>query len=167
MGEAVVTCRSLYGEHQTFISLQRLVEGIKVERTPFRAVLMVEHEMDALELAEIITRKCFFDIGRAVPVLVKTSSTLEDIREAAIKVALEHVGREESFCFRLHKRGSHSLEKPTPELEYEIGGSIHDALTEKHGKSPKVDLSNPDVTLVAEVLGSMALVGVIRKEWQD
>lgn len=168
MGEAVVTCRSLYGEFQTFISLQRLREGVRVSRTPFRAVLRVSHpDMGAMELAETITRECFFDIGRAVPVLEEASSSLDEVREAAVKVALEHVGKEESFCFRLHKRGAHSFEAPTPELEYEIGGSIHDALWEKQGDRPRVDLSRPDVTVVAEVLGERTMVGVVRREWQD
>lgn len=168
MGEAVVTCRSLYGEFQTFISLQRLREGIRVSRTPFRAVLRVRHdELGAMELAEMITRECFFDIGRAVPALREVSSTLEDIQEAAIGVALEHVGKGESFCFRLHKRGAHSLESPTPEIEYEVGGSIHDALWKKHGERPRVDLSKPDVTVVAEVLGDKTMVGVVREEWHE
>lgn len=168
MGEAVVTCRSLYGEFQTLISLQRLLEGIEVSKTPFRAVLKVAHgEKSPLELAEKITRECFYDIGRAVPVLEKTDSTLEEIRRAAIKVALEHVGKGETFCFRLHKRGAHSLDNPTPELEYEIGGSIHDALWKKHGERPKVSLKDPDITVVAEVMGKESVVGVVRKEWQE
>jgi tRNA(Ser,Leu) C12 N-acetylase TAN1 len=168
MGEAVVTCRSLYGEFQTFISLRRLTEGIKVTRTPFRAVLRVRHdEMGSMELAEKLLRECFSDIGRAVPVLEKAQSNLEEIREAAIKVALEHIGEGESFCFRLHKRGAHSLEKPTPKLEYEIGGAVHDALTEKSKTKPKVDLSRPEVTVVGEVLGKESIIGILRREWQS
>jgi len=167
LGQAVVTSRTLYGEFQTTITLRKLIEGIRVRKTPFRAVLMVEHEeMEALGLAEEITRECYFDIGRAVPVLAEVESSLEDVREAAVKVALAHIRKGERFCLRINKRGAHALEKPTPELECEIGGAVHDALAEKHKAKPEVDLSDPEVTVLVEVLGRESVVGIVRKEWQ-
>lgn len=166
MGQAIVTSRTLYGEFQTTLTLRRIIEGIKITKTSFRAVLRAENEdMEALVLAEKITKECYYDIGRAVPVLAEVESSLEEVRKAAIKVALEHVKKEESFCLRIHKRGTHSLGKPTPELEYEIGGAVHDALAAKYKAKPKVDLSEPDLTVVVEVLGGESFVGILRKEW--
>lgn len=168
MGKAIVTCRTLYGEFQTTLTLRKIIEGIKVAKTPFRAVLRVEHEeMEALELAEKITGECYYDIGRAVPVLAEVESSLEEIREAAVKVALAHIKEDTSFCLRINKRGAHALEKPTPELEYEVGGAIHDALMEKYTAKPKVDLSNPEVTVLVEVIGKESVVGIVRAEWQS
>ncbi|MDP6612699.1 MAG: THUMP domain-containing protein [Candidatus Hydrothermarchaeota archaeon] len=168
MGQAVVTSRTLYGEFQTTLTLHRLIEGIKVTKTPFRAVLRAEHEeIKALELAETIIGECYFDIGKAVPVLAEVESSHEEIKQAAVKVGHAHIKKDESFCLRIHKRGVHSLEKPTPELEYEVGGAVHDALAEKHKIKPKVDLSNPEVTVLVEVLGKESVVGIIRKEWQS
>jgi tRNA acetyltransferase TAN1 len=168
MGQTIVTSRTLYGEFQTTLTLRRLIEGIRVAKTPFRAVLRVEHEeMEALKLAEKITRECYYDIGKAVPVLATVKSNLDEIREAAVRVALDHIKKGESFCLRIHKRGAHMLDKPTPKLEYEVGGAIHDALTEKHKEKPKVDLSNPEVTVVVEVLGKKSVVGVVKREWQS
>jgi tRNA acetyltransferase TAN1 len=167
LGEAIVTSRTLYGEFQTTLTLRRLIEGIKVRKTPFRAVLIVEHEeIEALDLAEKITRECYFDIGKAVPALAKVESSFEEIRDAAIKVSLTHIREGENFCLRINKRGAHALEKPTPELEYEVGGAVHDALAEKHGSKPKVDLSDPEVTVMVEVLGMESVVGILRKGWQ-
>lgn len=167
MGEAIVTSRTLYGEFQTTLTLRRSIEGIKVTKTPFRAVLRAEHEeIEALDLAEEITRECYFDIGKAVPALAKVESSLEEIRKAAIKVALTHIRKGESFCLRINKRGAHALEKPTPELEYEVGGAVHDALAEEHEAKPKVDLSDPEVTVMVEVLGMESVIGIVRKEWQ-
>ena len=57
MGEAIVTSKSLYRGFETRRALHRLIEGIKVSKTSFRAVLRVEHEeKEALDLAKMITR---------------------------------------------------------------------------------------------------------------
>jgi tRNA(Ser,Leu) C12 N-acetylase TAN1 len=36
----------------------------------------------------------------------------------------------------------------------------------KNGKKPVVDLDEPDVTVVAEVMGPVTIVGVLRKTWR-
>jgi tRNA(Ser,Leu) C12 N-acetylase TAN1 len=166
MAKLLVTSRSLYRELRTKLCVRDAFEDSKITSTGFRAVLHVEIDGDPLELAEKVTRECFYEIGRAVPVLHVGKSTLEELQMLAVKTALEHIRSEESFCFRLNKRGSHSLDTPTPEIEFEVGGSIHDALAEKYGGKPKVNLEDPDITVVAEVLGPTLEVGIIRKSWK-
>ncbi len=163
----LVTCRDLYGEFQAKLCIRDAFEDSTISHTGFRAVLHVEMEGDAVALAEKTMRECFYDIGRAVPVLYEGNSTLEDLKGLAVKAALEYVGEGESFCFRLYKRGAHGLEKPTPDIEYEVGGMIHDELTKKYGKKPKVDLRSPGVTVIGEVLGSKLEVGIVRKSWGE
>jgi tRNA(Ser,Leu) C12 N-acetylase TAN1 len=34
-------------------------------------------------------------------------------------------------------------------------------------EAPRVDLTEPDVTIAAEVLGPVTLIGVVRKSWKD
>ena len=128
---------------------------------------MLECEGDAMELARKVNRECASDIGRAVPVLLETESELGAIERAAVEIGSEHVRELESFCFRLHKRGSHGLAEPTPEIEREVGGAIWAELKRKYGKEPKVDLEHPDVTVVAEVLGPNTAVGLLRKAWHE
>ncbi len=165
MARVLVTSRDLYGESRTRRCLRELYPNAKMTPTGFRAVLLVEAEGDALEVAGAITRECIYDIGRAVPVLAEGFSTQEDLSKLALDVALKFLERGKSFCFRLHKRGIHGLEKPTPDLEYEIGGAIHDALLARHGEKPKVDLKGADVIVTAEVLGAKLIVGIVRREW--
>ncbi|HDY74382.1 MAG TPA: hypothetical protein ENH51_04640 [Euryarchaeota archaeon] len=168
MGEAIVTSKSLYRGFETRRALHRLIEGIKVSKTSFRAVLRVEHEeKEALDLAKMITRECSHEIGRAVPVLAEVESNPEEIREASVKVGLAYIKKGKSFCLRINKRGVHNLEKPTPELEYMVGGSVYDALAEKYMVKPMVDLSNPEITIIVEVLGMKSVVGIVRTEWQS
>lgn len=138
----------------------------RVRRAGFRGIFILEAEGDALELSKKINQECFQSIGRAMAVLAEVQSTLEAIKEAAVKIGAEHISEDEKFCFRLHKRGSHWLEQETPKLEYEIGGAIWVALQQKYGKKPNVDLKNPDITVVAEVLGPNTAVGIMRKAWR-
>jgi tRNA(Ser,Leu) C12 N-acetylase TAN1 len=49
-------------------------------------------------------------------------------------------------------------------LEGEIGGDIHSILKEKFGGA-RADLENPDVAIVAEVMGKNTAIGIIRKDW--
>jgi len=167
MPKLLVTCRDLYGESRTKICIRDIFEDAKISTTGFRAVLHVEMEGDPLELAEKMTYECFYEIGRVVPVLFEGNSTLDDLRELAIKTALEHIGPDDSFNFRLYKRGDHELDMPSPEIEYDVGGSVHDALAEKYGKKPRVNLSSPDIAIVGEVLGPSIEVGIIRKTWSE
>jgi len=163
----IVTSRELYAARQTIASLRAAVPGARIRGAGFRGIFILEAEGDALELAKKVNQECFLNIGRATAVLAEAQSTLDAIKEAAVKVGAEHIGGDEKFCFRLHKRGSHWLEQDTPKLEHEIGGAIWAALQEKYEKKPNVDLEDPDVTVVAEVLGLNSAIGIIRKAWRE
>ncbi len=167
MAKLLVTCRDLYGASRTKLCIRDTLENSKVSLSEFRAVLHVEVEGDAIELAEKVTRECYYEIGRVVPVIFEGDSTLNVLKEFAIDTALEHVGKDDSFSFRLHKRGDHGLDEPSPDIEYEVGGSIHDALSKKFGKKPRVDLDNPDIIVIGEVLGPTVEVGIIRSVWME
>jgi hypothetical protein len=52
-------------------------------------------------------------------------------------------------------------------LEQEIGSAIWTALEEKHGAKPSVRLRDPDVAVVAEVLGPTTAVGIARRTWRE
>ncbi len=166
MGELVVTSRGLEARRQTIEALRASFPEANIRKTGFKAVFTLEAEGDAVKLAEEIYKKCSFDIGRAVAVLAETPSSLKEIKKVAVEIGKDKVGRNEKFCFRLHKRGSHLLEKTTPKLEHEIGEAIWLALKEKYGEEPKVDLEHPDITVVAEVLGPNTAVGITRGSWQ-
>lgn len=166
MAKLVVTSRDLTTLKKTRSALRRAIPGASIRGVGLRAIVLVEAEGSALELAEKVNRECWSSIGRAVAVLSEVESSFNPVKEAAVKAGMEYIGQEESFCFRLHKRGSHGLVEDTPKLEYEIGGDIWEVLEKKYGKKPKVDLRNPDVAVIAEVLGPQTAVGVLRKNWR-
>jgi tRNA(Ser,Leu) C12 N-acetylase TAN1 len=161
----MVTSREIYARRATIAALKTALPGARIRGAGFRAIFIIEVEGDALELARKVVRECSSRIGRAIPVLCEIPSMLEAIKEGAVKVGVEHIGMNEKFCFRIHKRGSHQLDLDTPALEREIGGAIWTALEEKYKKEPAVDLEDPDVMVVAEVLGQNTAIGIVRKSW--
>lgn len=70
------------------------------------------------------------------------------------------------LCFRLHKRGSHWLQSDTRTIERDIGGAIADAFATATAGQLRVNLEDPDVKIVAEVLGPLTCIGVDRRDWR-
>jgi tRNA(Ser,Leu) C12 N-acetylase TAN1 len=165
IAKLMVTSREIFARRETIASLRAALPGARVRSAGFRAIFIIEVAGDALELANKVIHECSSRIGRAIPVLVEVKSTLDAIKEGAVKVGVEHIGGDAKFCFRIHKRGAHHLEQNTPELEREIGGAIWTALEGKYEKKPAVDLDEPDVMVVAEVLGPNTAIGIVRKAW--
>jgi tRNA(Ser,Leu) C12 N-acetylase TAN1 len=162
----IVTGRWPHVARQIKSELRKAIPGAHIRSTGFRSVFILEAAGDFLELAQRINRDCVEDIGHATPALAEVESKPGAIKDAAVKIGTTQIGSEESFCFRIFKRGLHGLGKNTPELEDEIGKAISEALELKNGKKPVVDLDEPDVTIVAEVLGPVTTVGVLRKAWR-
>jgi tRNA(Ser,Leu) C12 N-acetylase TAN1 len=128
-------------------------------------VFILETEGDAIKVAQEVIQKCSDNIGRVTVVDAEVQSEFEPIKDAAVRIASEHVGRDEKFCFRLHKRGSHSLVEDTFDIEREIGRAMWQTLQQKYGTEPAVDLDEPDITVSAEVLGRDTAMGFSRKDW--
>lgn len=84
-----------------------------------------------------------------------------------MQIGTAQTGAEESFSFRVNKRGTHGLKKDTSTLEREIGGAIWIALERKYQKRPRVNLKNPNITVIAEILGPIAAIGISRREWRE
>ncbi|HLF84309.1 MAG TPA: THUMP domain-containing protein [Blastocatellia bacterium] len=162
----VVTGPGTYTARRPRSVLKKAIPGAQVQRTGFPSVFILETEGDAVQIAQDVIRKCSENIGHVTAVLAEVESKLEPIKEAAVRIASEQVSKNEKFCFRLHKRGSHSLMGDTFEIEREIGGVIWQTLQQKYGTEPAVDLDEPDITVVAEVLGPNTAMGISRKTWR-
>lgn len=166
-GKLVVTSRGLDPERRVRSALRRATHGARVRGTGFRGIFALEGEGDATELAKLVWRDCAQNIGHVTAVLATVESREAPIKEAAVRIGAAQIGGEESFCFRLHKRGAHGLDKATSALEPEIGAAIWTALEAKHNKKPRVSLNDPDVTVVAEIFGPAADIGIWRRVWRE
>jgi tRNA(Ser,Leu) C12 N-acetylase TAN1 len=163
----VVTGPGTYTVRRPRSVLKKAIPGAKVQRTGFPSVFLLEREGEAVQLAQEVIQKCSENIGHVTAVVAEVESKIEPIKEAAVRIAGEQIGKDEKFCFRLHKRGSHSLVGDTFEIEREIGAAIRQALKQKYGTEPAVDLDEPDITIIAELLGPKAAIGISRTSWTE
>jgi len=151
----------------TQFALKSSIPIARVRTTGFKGIFSLEAEAEVIELAKLVYRECRQHIGHATAVVEEVESRFEPIKGAAVRVGREEIDKEESFCFRIHKRGAHYLEQDTLTLEQEIGSAIWIALEEKHGARPRVRLKEPDIVIVAEVLGPITAVGISRRSWRE
>jgi len=156
----LVTYKNFLSSKQTYLAIKRVLPRAEVRGSGFKGVFLVEVEGDPFEAAKALNR-CSA-VGRAVPLLVEVASDVESVKQAALRVS-ELLSPAESFCFRLYKRGAHKLDKPTPEIEREVGAAIQMEVERRKGRRPEVDLENPDVEISAEVLGPVTHVGILRE----
>jgi tRNA(Ser,Leu) C12 N-acetylase TAN1 len=163
----IATSRGLEPARYFKFALRRAIPGARIRGTGFRRVFAVEAEGDPSELAKLVYDECSQSIGHLTAVLTTGESKRESIKGAAARIGAAQIGPEESFCFRLHKRGAHGLEQDTSTLEREIGGAIWTELEGKYHKKPKVSLKNPDIAVIAEILGPTAAIGISRRAWRE
>jgi tRNA(Ser,Leu) C12 N-acetylase TAN1 len=107
-----------------------------VRNAGFSFVFVIESAGDPLALAADVEHKVMTSLGHITPVHAKIDTSMDAILETAVKIAIQHIGADETFCFRIHKRGSHGLVEDTPTLECEIGTAIWRAIEQKYGKKP-------------------------------
>ncbi|HEY1232221.1 MAG TPA: THUMP domain-containing protein [Candidatus Binatia bacterium] len=163
----IITNRGLEPVRSLRFALRRAVRGGRVRGTGFRGILRLEAEGDPAEVAKLVYEECSQNVGHLTAVLATVESKEESIRDVAVQIAAAQIGSEESFSFRVNKRGTHGLKKDTSTLEREIGGAIWIALERKYQKRPRVNLKNPNITVIAEILGPIAAIGISRREWRE
>ncbi|HKJ47146.1 MAG TPA: THUMP domain-containing protein [Balneolales bacterium] len=163
----IVTARGLYSGKKARRALRRILPYARIRNAGYRSVYVIETHGNVLNIADRICHECLMDIGHTTAVVEESKTSIKDIKEAALSVANQVVGENESFSFRIKKRGSQLLEKDSRDIEEEIGGDIWESLNQKYGKKPKVDLEHPDVKIVAEVLGNITAIGIQLKYWKE
>ncbi len=162
----LVTARGFSAARKAMRALRKTAPQALIQGTGFGAILLVEAAtQDALALAERVSAGAWPCIGRVLVVFAEVATERSAIEEAVLAVARRYLAADDSFCFRLHKRGRHGLSAPSHELEREIGGAIWKALRARDGRDPRVDLERPDATISAQLLGPRTLVCLERRAW--
>lgn len=146
--------------------LRELFSKAFISKTRFRSVFVLQTQGDVKQVTQRIFRECSAFLGHTTAVLCDVESSVKDIEEAAVNIALDQVENGESYCFRIKKREVPELKMSSREIEQDIGDAIHLALRNKFGVEPKVNLEDPDITIMAEVLGLFSSVGIRRKRWE-
>ncbi|HKJ34296.1 MAG TPA: THUMP domain-containing protein [Balneolales bacterium] len=161
----IVTARGLYSNKKARRALRRILPYARIHKTGFRSVYVIETHGNVLHIAEKIIRRCLDDVGHATAVVEEVQTDINNIKEAMVSAGSQLIKEYDSYCIRIKRRGSYFLDENIQALEADIGGEIWKVLKEKYGKEPRVDLENPDIKIIAEVLGHATAIGVQYKSW--
>ncbi|NJE46186.1 RNA-binding protein [Thermococcus sp. GR7] len=140
-------------EGDAILELEWALEKVKVKGTDWKGVLLAETPLSREEVLERLKRFETQTIQRVIPLELLVPARMEKIEEAALKLAEKIDG---TFAVRAKVRGNRTLK--ARELEIDLGSLI----VERYGL--KVDLSEPEYTLVVEVIGKKAGVGVLKPD---
>ena len=139
-------------EGDAILELEWALEKVRVRGTDWKGVLLAE---TALPREEALRRLRGFEtqaIQRVVPLDSLVPAKREEIEKAVLELAEKIDG---TFAVRVKVRGNKKLS--ARELEIGLGSLI----VERFGLP--VNLSDPDFTVVIEVLGKRAGVGVLKR----
>ena len=161
----IVTARGLYSNKKARRALRRILPYARIYKTGFRSVYVIETHGNVLHTAKKIIQQGLEDVGHATAVVEEVQTDIDNIKEAIVSAGTQLIKENDSYCVRIKRRGSYFLDEDIQALEADIGSEIWNILKDKYGKDPKVDLENPDIKIIAEVLGHATAIGVQYKSW--
>lgn len=129
----------------------------------FRSLLL--GKADLPRFLEGVQSKSIPSLARVVPVEENFRAQPENLLEILknkVKKYAGRVGRGESFCVRFERRGLKGRVS-SRDIEWEIGRHLQDLL-EEEGKSPRVNLEDPDKLIVIQSIGTSFGMGIIDRE---
>ncbi|WP_297497999.1 THUMP domain-containing protein [Thermococcus sp.] len=139
-------------EGDAILELEWALGKVRVRGTDWRGVLLAETPLGKEEALERLKKFETQAVQRVIPFDDLVPARWEVIEDAVLRLAGTIDG---SFAVRARVRGNKKLKER--ELEIKLGS----LLVERFGY--KVNLSDPDWTVVVEVLGKKAGVGVLKR----
>ncbi|NJE01943.1 THUMP domain-containing protein [Thermococcus sp. JdF3] len=137
-------------EGDVILELEWALEKVRVRGTDWRGVLLAETPLPKREALEWLRNFETQAIQRVVPLDLIVPARKEEIEKAVLELAGGIGG---TFAVRARVRGNRRLSGR--ELEIGLGSLV----VERFGL--KVNLGDPDYTLVVEVLGKKAGIGLV------
>jgi thiamine biosynthesis protein ThiI len=151
--------------HKLRHALQRALEGLPITRISHPGDRLVIELSDNFELDETLRRLArvsgiaYLGIGRLVtPPSKPSSDSTDDVLAPICAAAWEEIRRERFSTFAVRaKRSDKCFPVSTMAIERHVGGYVFDRLASE-GRSPRVDLENPDLTCRIEIARGLLLV---------
>ncbi|MEO2152706.1 MAG: THUMP domain-containing protein [Thermococcus sp.] len=140
-------------EGDAILELEWALGRVRVRGTDWRGVLLAETPLPKEEALERLRNFETQAIQRVVPLERLVPAKWEEIAKAALELGGKIRG---TFAVRSKVRGNKRLSQR--ELEIKLGS----LLVERYNL--KVNLSEPDYTVLVEVLGKKAGIGLVRNE---
>ncbi|NJE05096.1 RNA-binding protein [Thermococcus sp. M36] len=137
-------------EGDAILELEWALENVRVRGTDWRGVLLAETPLSKEEALERLKNFETQAIQRVVPLDLIVPAKKEEIERAVLELAKKIDG---TFAVRAKVRGNKRLSQR--ELETGLGSLI----VERFGL--RVNLGYPDYTVVVEILGNRAGIGLL------
>ena len=140
-------------EGDAILELEWALGSVRVKGTDWRGVLIAETPLSKGEALEKLRSFEIQAIQRVVPMNELVPARWEEIEEATLRLAENIDG---TFAVRAKVRGNKELSQRG--LEIKLGSLI----VERYNR--RANLSDPDYTLVVEVLGRKAGLGLLKRD---
>lgn len=142
-------------EGDASLELEWALEDATVKRTTWRGILLVYTSHNKREAIRRIREFETQAIFKVVPLEVLVESNEEKIIKTAVELAKKRIKAEESFAARCRVRGKKFAS--AKELERKVGGAV------KEATNARVDLTDPDWTVIVEVLERRTGISVLER----
>ncbi|CAI1492730.1 Putative RNA-binding protein, contains THUMP domain [Thermococcus nautili] len=139
-------------EGDAILELEWALGEVRVRGTDWRGVLLAETPLPKDEALQRLKNFETQAIQRVIPIERLVPARWEEIEKAVLELGKAIDG---TFAVRARVRGNKRLSQR--ELEIKLGS----LLVERYNL--KVNLSEPDYTVIIEVLGKKAGIGLVRK----
>ncbi|NJE49672.1 THUMP domain-containing protein [Thermococcus sp. 9N3] len=139
-------------EGDAILELEWALGKVRVKGTDWRGVLLAETPLPKDEALQRLKNFETQAIQRVIPIERLVPARWEEIEKAVLELGKAIDG---TFAVRARVRGNKRLSQR--ELEIKLGS----LLVERYNL--KVNLSEPDYTVIIEVLGKKAGIGLVRK----
>ncbi|WP_297535815.1 THUMP domain-containing protein [Thermococcus sp.] len=139
-------------EGDAILELEWALGKVRVKGTDWRGILLAETPLSREEVLKKLKDFETQAIQRVVPLERLVPAKWEEIEKAVLELGKAIDG---TFAVRARVRGNKRLSQR--ELEIKLGS----LLVERYNL--KVNLSEPDYTILVEVLGKKAGIGLVRK----
>lgn len=154
---------------KTPLGLERVAAARILELEPKASLSVKPHGLEGLIVVESCPDRGALmerilgevpEVERVIPVEVEVRAELDEIAEAARKLAMEKISGNESFAVRTVRRGRHGFK--SIDVNIKVGAIVQEAT------GAAVDLDNPDKILQVEVVFGRAGLAVLdgASEWR-
>lgn len=149
----VVTCASGFEREAKQEILELLDHKVKVTSLHMKGLLLVigaeKNSLDIFKKSDPTYLAHFYPFDKEVKI-TKDVDSIEKIVETVLKLGI--ISETDTFAVRCERRGNHKFK--SREVERAVGAKI----------DAKVDLKNPKITVVVQILQDIAYVGIINTE---
>ena len=122
-------------------------------------LIIIESCPDRSKLMEKILDEVF-EVEKVIPVEAEVEAKMDEIEEAAKRLAIEKLRSDQSFAVRTVRRGSHDFR--SVDVNIRVGAAVQEAVG-----SP-VDLDNPDKIIQVEIIFNKVALAILdgSSEWR-